>query len=169
MDPTSSRPEWHKTFMDMLEVLAKRSTCLKIQTASMIVKDKQIKGIGYNGTFSGSKECCSYWYDEYNTNNQEPDKKRSFTNWIHTNEFKDAHRQWSLLNEIHAEVNAIKQVSKNDIQGCILYTLYSPCDLCAKDIIAHDITTIYFRYLYSRGTNALTQLRRHHVDCVQIL
>ena len=148
----------------MLEILARRSTCLKIRTAAMIVKNTQIKGIGYNGTFSNCKECNEYWSDEYKKLNL----YISFDEWLKTDEFKNLHREWSLKNEVHAESNALKQISKNDINGCILYTLYSPCDACTKDIIAHNIKILYYKYEYLRGFDALIRLKEHGIECNKI-
>lgn len=65
----NNRPDWNNTYMDMCEVLSKRSTCLRVQTASIIVKNNVIVSVGYNGTASGQQHCCDYWRQVYDTAN----------------------------------------------------------------------------------------------------
>jgi dCMP deaminase len=155
------RPSWHQVFGDMLDVLAKRSTCLKMKTSAMVVKDNQIIATGYNGTFDKHLECNAYWLDYYKKLPIDNTIDIScFTDWVETNEFKELHRIWSKANELHAEANALKWISRNQASGCILYTRHSPCDACAKDIIAHNIKTVYYKYLYKHGSNAIDTLTK---------
>ena len=74
----------------MCEILAKRSTCLRIQTASIIVKNNIIVSVGYNGTASGQQHCCDYWKEEYKTViNVKPNI--SFEDFLKTNFFYHHH------------------------------------------------------------------------------
>jgi len=43
------RPSWDEYFMEIVEVVAKRSTCLRRKVGALIVKDKKILATGYNG------------------------------------------------------------------------------------------------------------------------
>lgn len=43
------RPSWDEYFMEIAEVVKKRSTCIRRQVGAIIVKDKQILTTGYNG------------------------------------------------------------------------------------------------------------------------
>ena len=160
----NTRPSWDKTWLDMLEILKNRSSCVKLKTAASIVKNNQLLATGYNGTFSNQEECYEHWEKEYkNRVLQIP-----FNEWLETHEFKKLHRDWSIANEIHAEANALKWISRADTSGCILYTLYSPCNACAKDIIAHGIKTVYYRYLYKHGNEAISTLEKLGVYIMQI-
>ncbi len=38
------RPSWDDYFMEMTEVIAKRSTCLRRKVGALIVKDKRVFG-----------------------------------------------------------------------------------------------------------------------------
>ena len=43
--------------MEIAEVVAKRSTCLRRQVGAVLVKDRQILATGYNGTPKGIAHC----------------------------------------------------------------------------------------------------------------
>ena len=43
------RPDWEHYFMEITEVVAKRSTCLRRNVGAILVKDKRILATGYNG------------------------------------------------------------------------------------------------------------------------
>lgn len=160
-----SRPVWDRTFGDILQTLTKRSRCLKYKTAAMIVCKTQIMAFGYNGTFAKHKECDDYWRSYHL-------KKRiatPFDEWIKTREFRELHRDWSRLNEIHAEVNALNWISKRDINDdYVLYTTYSPCDACAKEIISYGIKHIKYEIEYPSGGDALARLRSVGISCDKI-
>lgn len=160
-----SRPSWDNTFKDILSVFVKRSRCIKYKTAAMVVNGSQIMSFGYNGTFAKCKECDEYWH-QYHT------KKRisvPFEEWTETKEFRDLHREWSKSNEIHAEVNALNWISKRDINDdYILYTIYSPCDACAKEIISYGIKHIKYIAEYPNGSDALARLITAGVECKKI-
>ncbi len=158
------RPSWNKTFIDIVEVLAKRSLCLKLKTAAIIVKDTQIISIGYNGTYSKCIECNEFWKEEHKKNNL----TISFDEWLNTEEFKDMHREWSKLYEVHAEANALANIKRADANNCVMYTLYAPCDACAKAIKAYGIQLVYYKHKYKHGDDALERLNKLQVSCVQI-
>jgi len=167
-DMESKRPTWHHVFINQLTELSKRSCCLKIQTAALIAVGSQPICFGYNGTFSKHAECSTAWFDYY-SNLVDDATTEGFDQWITTDEFKDLHREWSKSNEIHAETNALTWISKRDItDDHVMYTLYSPCDACAKTIMSYGIKTVYYKKMYSRGEDALTRLRHAGVRCEQI-
>lgn len=56
---------------------------------------------------------------------------------------KSWHSEWSLKNEIHAELNAIFNASQS-LEGTTLYVTLSPCIECAKAIVASGIKKVYF-------------------------
>ncbi|MBI2437674.1 MAG: cytidine deaminase, partial [Lentisphaerae bacterium] len=47
------RPDWDTYFMDIAQVVKRRSNCLRRDVAALIVKDRRIISTGYNGTPSG--------------------------------------------------------------------------------------------------------------------
>lgn len=163
------RPNWHQTFIDILEIINKRSLCVKLQTSALLVKDNQIIAIGYNGTFNNHIECKDYWLNEFkNMNLPLNDECYTFDDWLQTEQFKKLHRDWSVKNEFHAESNVLKWHSKNINKDCILYCYYSPCDICAKDIIANDIKKVYYKKKYKRGNESLITLQNANITVSQI-
>lgn len=170
----SLRPSWDETYMEMTEILAKRSSCVKIHTAAIIVKysergnhkSNQIIAIGYNGTLSGEKECCDYWYEVYR--DEVPDNSVEFKQWLKKDSVRGRHREWSAKHEMHAEANALRYVSADSSENCIMYTLYSPCDACAKAIRAHGIKQVRYKYQYARGREALKMLEAKGVNIVKM-
>lgn len=159
------RPSWNNTFMDMVSSILQRSRCLKIKTAAIIVCDNDILAMGYNGTLPGAIECDEKWRQVYDS---EP-RILNFEQWMTTNDFRLAHRKWSIGNELHAEDNALQLITRRQVTDkYILYTMYSPCDECAKKIISYGIKTIYYRFTYQRGIEALIRLQQNGVICRQI-
>ena len=51
------RPSWDEYFMEIANVVAKRSNCSRRHVAAVIVKDRHILSSGYNGTPHGTKNC----------------------------------------------------------------------------------------------------------------
>ena len=43
------RPSWDEYFMEIVDLIKTRSTCLRRQVGAIIVKDKRILATGYNG------------------------------------------------------------------------------------------------------------------------
>lgn len=124
------RYPWESVFYKILQALKLRSSCVKHQVAACVVRGTQIVSIGYNGTVSGSIECCDVW----NARNSD---------------FKEAHREWSSTNEIHAEINAMNEIKKSEGHDCALITLYFPCVACAKQIASHSIRLVYYYDFHS--------------------
>lgn len=273
------RPSWDETFINMLDVLKNRSSCVKLKTSAIITKGSQIVAMGYNGTFEKYPECSSIYINLYNkyvaelrkneenyisytsvrtepttltvsknsrsssrrnsnessisNDSQESINKRSpsvvhrslltssssdlvvsavietteqkyiydvsnphirrhynspysspisrsdlrrpyipsFEEWMAQSDTKTHHREWSKANEIHAEANALGWISKNDNAIYTMYTLYSPCDACAKEIIKYKnvIKTVIYKYKYSRGNDALRRLKTAGIICMNYL
>lgn len=156
------RPSWCKTFMNIVEIIAERSLCLKLKTASIVVRGSQIISIGYNGTFCGSVECNEFWFKFH----KEKKINTDFAQWIETDEFKKLHREWSKSYEIHAEANALRWVA--NAGDNVLYTLYSPCHICMKDIISHGCKIVYYKYRYKHDNDSCEILQSVGIKCIQI-
>ena len=88
-----------------------------------------------------------------------------FEQWLMQTDIKTRHREWSIRNEMHAEANALRYLSADNTENCVLYTLYSPCDMCAKAIRAHGIKRIVYMYEYARGQHAIEMLTKAGVCC----
>ncbi len=121
------RPSWDDYFMQILETVKTRSTCLRRQVGALIVKDKRIVATGYNGAPSGLLHC----YD---------------VGCIREKLKIPSGEKHELCRAIHAEQNAIIQAAAHGarIQGAVMYITCSPCVLCAKMIINAGIEKIVF-------------------------
>jgi len=164
-----NRPNWDQTYMDMCNVLVKRSTCLRLQTASIIVKNNVIVSVGYNGTPPGKRHCCEYWFTTYKESKEWSDIP-TFKEFLSTSFFYDAHHNWSNINEIHGEMNAILFAGRNGIPiyDATMYTIYSPCINCAKSILVAGITRVVYQFVYKRSTEGIDFLKNCGICIIQL-
>ena len=111
------RKDWDKYFMDIAYKVKERSTCPRLHVGAVIVKNKRIKGTGYNGSPSGMVHCedegC-YLLDGH--------CKRT----------------------IHAEVNCLLETSPEEREGATLYVTHQPCQDCQKLIITSGIKRVVY-------------------------
>ena len=143
------RPTWDEYFMNLLDVIQTRSTCLRRQVAAVIVKDKQIISTGYNGSPRGIKHC-----DEVGCLREKMD--------IPSGE------RHELCRGTHAEQNAIIQASLHgvSIEGADIYITCSPCVLCTKMLINSGIKRIVYKGDYPDKL-ALEMLNEAGVELVK--
>lgn len=127
-----NRPTWDEYFMEMAELAAKRSTCLRRNVGAVIVKDKRALATGYNGAPSGVKHCS-----EIGGCLREQLKVPSG-------------ERHELCRALHAEQNAIIQAAKtgNSIEGATIYITHQPCVICAKMLINAGIKRIVVKEGY---------------------
>lgn len=124
--------EMHDVFMKTAFLVASKSHCVSHHVGAVIVKDKRIITIGYNGTPPGLPNCSEH-FDSLNFDREE-------------------HHKWSKDHEIHAEMNAIAFAAKHDVQvdGCDIYVTISPCNDCLKNLCMTGIKNVYYLYLYDK-------------------
>lgn len=125
------RPSWDSYFIQMAQVVAGRSTCLRRQVGAVMVKDKQILSTGYNGSPSGLQHC-----EEVGCLRQSlgvPSGERH-----------------EICRAVHAEQNALVQAAKHGvaITGADLYTTHQPCVLCTKLLINAGIKRVVYIHSY---------------------
>lgn len=159
---SNTRPTWDIVFMNICETVAKRSTCVRIQTAAILVKDFNIISIGYNGCCPKMEHCVDFWYKEYLF------KYKSQGTWdafLQSDFFYKAHHDYSTRNEIHGELNAIINAAKNNSSSehSTMYTLYAPCINCAKLIVASRVKRVVYKNLYKRDQAGLEFLVENKV------
>lgn len=128
---TDERPSWDSYFMQLAQVVAGRSTCLRRQVGAVIVKDKQILSTGYNGSPSGLKHCA-----EVGCLRQKlgiPSGERT-----------------EICRAVHAEQNALIQAAKHGvtINEADIYTTVQPCVLCTKLLINAGIKRVVYAVAY---------------------
>ena len=118
--------------MEIVYLIAKRSTCLRRRVGAVIVKNNRILASGYNGVPAGISHC-----DEaggcLRENLKIPSGKRH-----------------ELCRGLHAEQNAIIQAAYHGstIEGSTLYCTTKPCIVCTKMIINAGIRQIVYAESY---------------------
>ncbi len=126
------RPGWDEYFMEMAELTAKRSTCLRRQVGAVIVQNRHIIATGYNGAPKGIAHCAERGgclREELGV----PSGERH-----------------ELCRALHAEQNAIIQAATlgQSIEGGSIYITHQPCVICAKMIINAGIKRVVVRQGY---------------------
>lgn len=126
------RPNWDSYFMDIVQIIKTRSSCIRRQVGALLVKDHRIITTGYNGAPAGMAHCgdlggCLR-------------VKMGFASGA-------GHEYCRAL---HAEQNAIIQaaIMGVSISGATLYCTDSPCTLCAKMLIGVGVTRVVFLGAY---------------------
>jgi len=120
------RPTWDEYFLDVANLVAKRSTCYRRHVGAVLVKDKRILATGYNGAPSGLKDCLEIGFcvrDKLGI----PSGERH-----------------ELCRALHAEQNVIIQAALHGVgtRDSILYLTNQPCIICAKMLINAAIKEI---------------------------
>ena len=117
------RPTRPQMFMEIAQVVAKRSTCMRLNVGAVIVQDRRIVSIGYNGAPERMPHCMG---------NDCPGKH-------HCHE------------TIHAEDNALRHLPaglrtrNNLVTELDLYVTDSPCADCFEKIKEHGgVDRIFF-------------------------
>ncbi|MFH0788295.1 MAG: cytidine/deoxycytidylate deaminase family protein [Pseudomonadota bacterium] len=126
------RPPWPVYFMDIADLVARRSTCLRRQVGAVAVKEKRILATGYNGAPSGISHCLD-------------------VGCLREQEGIPSGERHELCRGIHAEQNVIIQAAYHgiSIQGATLYCTNLPCGICSKMIINAGIKEIFYREGYA--------------------
>lgn len=108
---------WSDEFwLDLVDLVATQSHCLKKKVACIIVdKKKRLVSMGVNGTLAGMPNKC------------EDDNGKTI------------HRE-----VLHAEMNALANADRK-ISGCTAYLNYSPCENCAKTLLQFGIKRFVIR------------------------
>lgn len=143
------RESWDGFFLRMAELVSTMSTCARVSVGAVLVRDRRVISTGYNGVPSGDQHCQEYFRD------------------CHGPAPFDEHAMFSQKRELHAEMNAILFAARHgvSVEGTTLYTTISPCDNCAKAILAAGITRVVYAKEYDRGMDGIQFLTAHDVSC----
>ena len=111
------RPTFDEVYMEVVDIIARRSTCLRKHVGAVITIDNRILSHGYNGVPSGHVHCCDTGVCQKDINSEE---------------YKIC---------IHAEQNAICRCAKRGLalEGATIYVNADVCITCAKLIVASGI------------------------------
>lgn len=104
-------------YIEIVKLVAQRSTCLRKQVGAILVKEGRIITTAYNGPPSGFPHCT-----------------------------KDTCKGKNCNISIHAEMNAIAFAAKSgvSIEGSTMYCTMSPCINCAKVILNSGIVRVVY-------------------------
>ena len=135
-----SRRDKVNYYLDMAEVVGKRSTCIRKQYGAVIVKNDEVISTGYNGAPRGRKNCTDLGVcrrEQLNVPRGE---------------------RYELCRSVHAEQNAIISASRDRMLGSSLYMTGidlrdnnnyvahgSSCSMCKRAIINAGIEAVYVR------------------------
>lgn len=125
----------------MAQTAALRSTCARGNNGAVIVQNKRIISIGYNGPESGAPHCTG----------------------------RSCERTYSggCFRSIHAEINAIGRAEPSAVRGSIMYCTTSPCLGCVRSILEAGVVEVFYSTAY-RDTKPIVDLMQHGVDVYRI-
>ena len=126
-----NRPDNDAYFMEMAQLVSKRSTCGRRKVGAVIVKDKRVLTTGYNGSPKGTKHC------------EELGCLREQMNI-------PSGTRHELCRGVHAEQNAVIQAAYFgvSIKDGAIYTTTFPCSMCAKILINAGIREVVYAEEY---------------------
>jgi len=129
--------KWDQYFLDIMDAVAKRATCDRGRSGSVIAKDKTILSTGYVGSPAKMPHCDEVGHLLKRVVNE------------------DGTSSEHCMRTAHAEANAICQAAKNGIaiKGATLYCIMVPCRDCAMMISNSGIAKVVARYEY-HGSSA---------------
>ena len=118
--------------MQMAELTAQRSTCLRRNVGAVIVQNKHIIATGYNGAPRGLAHC------------------EELGGCLREKLGVPSGKRHELCRALHAEQNAIIQAATlgHSIEGASIYITHQPCVICAKMIINAGIDKIVVKEGY---------------------
>lgn len=144
------------------------SKCARLHVAALLVENGRILCCGYNGTPTGQCNCNELFCDNINNGYQQYMLRNDKTKpWKTVTEqiWREKHHEYSLENELHAEMNCIASACKSHIpvQNCSMVISLAPCENCAKLIFASGIKHVMYVDEYDRGSKGINFLRKNNV------
>jgi len=113
--------------MDIVELVSRRSTCLRRKVGAILVRDKRILATGYNGPPTGITHC-------------------SEVGCLRDRMGVPSGERHELCRGLHAEQNAIIQAALYGVstKGSTIYCTNHPCIICSKMIINSGIVSFVY-------------------------
>jgi dCMP deaminase len=127
-DKKDDRPTWDEYFMEIADVVTKRSNCVSRKVGAVITVDNQIITTGYNGAPKGLHHCVDAGGCLRKLNKIESGTRQE------------------VCRAAHAEQNAIISAAVRgvSIKGGTLYLNTYPCSICTRMIINAEIKRIVY-------------------------
>lgn len=126
-----------QAFLKIAAILGELSTCDRSDVGAVIVRDGRCISWGFNGAPPGFPHCSE--------NNH---------GWGDTPNAVDVH---GCRNVTHAEANAVAFAARQGIstEGATLYVTLSPCEVCARLLVAAGIVKVVFTKQYRKDEGIL--------------
>lgn len=124
----SERPDWDEYFLQLADLVATRSTCLRRQVGAVLVKNERIISTGYNGAPRGLEHCLDI-------------------GCLREEQGIPSGHRYELCRGVHAEQNALINAAYYGISTseAVIYCTNQPCIICARMIINAGIIRIVHR------------------------
>ncbi|QAY13561.1 deoxycytidylate deaminase [Mycobacterium phage Eurydice] len=119
------RPTWDEYFLGIAGAVAERSDCERSKVGAVVVKDRRVRGTGYNGAPAGRPGCGSC-----------PRRRSS----VDPGSGYDSGPGRCVA--VHAEANALLHCDREDLVGATLYITREPCNGCLKLIEAAGVARV---------------------------
>lgn len=142
----ANRPTFDEVYMDVVETICRRATCLRKRVGAVITIDHRILSHGYNGVPSGHDHCC--------------DTGQCLKDLAGSEEYKAC---------LHAEQNALCQCAKRGlpVEGATIYVNADICITCAKLIVASGLKRCVIKRDHKGGSNGINLLCKSGVEVVE--
>jgi dCMP deaminase len=156
------RPTRDETMLRVALTIAQRGTCDRKQVGAVIAREGRIISVGYNGAPPGLAHCDENrhgwqgWWDLHDTGKRTHDEMEAIL------------AERGCRNATHAEANALAFAAKYGVstEGAELFVTVSPCDTCARLLIAAGIHSVSYIEAY-RDRTGLQLLANAHVLVLQ--
>jgi len=128
----AGRPSWDQYFMDIVELVSRRSTCLRRKVGAVLVRDKRMLATGYNGPPTGIRHCAE-------------------VGCLRDKLGIPSGERHELCRGLHAEQNAIIQAALHGVstKDSTIYCTNHPCIICSKMIINSGIISVIYKDDYN--------------------
>lgn len=138
-------------FLGSIVLHSALATCDRLRTACGIIKNKRLRGVGYNGSVSGLPHCDGDGHL-----------------------IEDNH----CIATRHGEANAITNTNRDDLRGGQALVIATPCINCIKDLAEEGIKRVDYigNYANARGKEHLDaivkskgiEMCQHEVDWAEL-
>jgi dCMP deaminase len=144
------RPSWDEYFIELADLVASRSTCMRRHVGAVLVSKERIIATGYNGAPRGLKHCLD-------------------TGCLREEMGIPSGQRYELCRGVHAEQNAIINAAYYGVstQGTVLYCTNQPCIICARILINAGITKVVHRGNFDDNL-AVQFMQEAGIDLVEI-
>lgn len=149
-DIDTTRPSWDHYFLELADMVASRSTCLRRHVGAVLVRSERIIATGYNGSPRGLGHCLDM-------------------GCLRQEKGIPSGQRYELCRGVHAEQNAIINAAFYGIstKDTVLYCTNQPCIICARMLINAGISKVVHRGNFDDDL-ALQFMREAGIELVEI-